>query len=126
MNRRFVPAILAVAALLLLPLTALAADKTAPKEEKTVQGEVLDLGCYLAHDGKGPDHAGCAQMCLKSGQPMGLLTADGTVYILTADHEDAKPYNQAKEFGGKKVEVRGTLGANGGLKGLSVLAVKPL
>jgi len=126
MNRRFVPAILAVAALLLLPLTALAADKTAPKEEKTVQGEVLDLGCYLAHDGKGPDHAMCAQMCVKNGQPMGLLSADGTVYILTASHDDSKPFNQAKDFAGQRVEIRGTVGINGGLKGLTVLAVKPL
>jgi len=126
MNRRLVSALLAVAALLLIPLAAPAAEKSAPKEDKTLQGEILDLGCYLAHDGKGPDHAMCAQMCLKSGQPMGLLAADGTVYILTADHEDAKPFNQAKEFAGKKVEIRGTLGTNGGLKGLTVLAVKPL
>ncbi len=126
MKLRFAPAVLAAAALLLLPLTASAAEKNAKNEEKTLQGEVLDLGCYLAHDGKGPDHAMCAQMCAKNGQPMGLLTADGTVYILTADHENSKPFNQTKEYAGQKVEIHGSVGTNSGLKGLTVLTVKPL
>jgi hypothetical protein len=126
MMRRSVPALLIVAAFLLLPLISFAADTGAKKEEKTLQGEILDLGCYLAHNGKGPDHAMCAQMCVKNGQPMGLLTADGSVYILTADHEDSKPFGQAKEFAGQKVEIRGAVGTNGGLKGLTVLAVKAL
>ena len=126
MNRRFIAALLAATVLILPSLAATAAEKAAPKEEKTVQGEILDLGCYLAHNGKGPDHAMCAQMCVKSGQPMGLLAADGTVYILTADHDDTKAFNQAKEFAGQKVEIRGNVGVNGSLKGLSVLAVKPL
>ena len=26
----------------------------------TVQGEILDMACYVAHEAKGPDHAGCA------------------------------------------------------------------
>ncbi len=126
MRFRSVPAALAAAALLLLPLAASAAEKNVKNEEKTIQGEVLDLGCYLAHGGKGPDHAMCAQMCVKNGQPMGLLTADGTVYILTADHEDSKPFNQTKEYAGQKVEIRGSVGTNSGLKGLTVLSVKPL
>ena len=126
MKFRFTPAILVAAALLLLPLAVTAAEKNVKNEEKTLQGEVLDLGCYLAHDGKGPDHAMCAQMCVKNGQPMGLLTADGTVYVLTADHEDSKPFNQTKDYAGQKVEIRGSVGTNSGLKGLTVLAVKPL
>jgi hypothetical protein len=126
MIRRTVPALLVSAALLLLPLVAFSADPTAKKEEKTLQGEILDLGCFLSHNGKGPDHAMCAQMCVKGGQPMGLLTADGSVYILTADHEDSKPFNQAKELAGQKAEIRGSVGSNAGLKGLTVLAVKAL
>jgi hypothetical protein len=126
MLRRTVPAVILLAVLLLIPFTAFAADSAAKHEEKTLQGEVLDLGCYLAHDGKGPDHAMCAKMCVKNGQPMGLLASDGTVYILTADHEDAKAFNQTKEFAGQKVEIHGTVGINGSLKGLTVLSVKAL
>jgi hypothetical protein len=126
MRLRTAPAVLVVAALFLIPLLALAADSAPKPEEKTLQGEVLDLGCYLGHNGKGPDHAMCAQMCAKNGQPLGLLTADGSVYILTVSHDDAKPFNQTKELAGQKVEIKGTLGTNGGLKGLAVLSVKAL
>ena len=44
-------------------------------------GEVVDLACYVAHGdaGRGPDHAKCAKGCVKGGQPMGLLTDDGTL-----------------------------------------------
>jgi hypothetical protein len=126
MRFRSVPALLMISALLLLPLASFASDTAAKKDEKTLQGEVLDLGCYLAHNGKGPDHAMCAKMCVKNGQPMGLLTSDGTVYILTADHEDAKAFNETKDLAGQKVEIRGTVGTNGSLKGLIVEAVKAL
>ena len=126
MCRRAIPALLVLAALVLLPMTPYAAESAAKHEAMTLQGEVLDLGCYLAHDGHGPDHAMCAKMCVKNGQPMGLLAADGTVYILTADHEDAKAFNQTKEFAGQKVEIHGTVGVNGSLKGLTVLSVKAL
>jgi hypothetical protein len=126
MRPRIVPALVALAALTLLPCLVLAADTAAKPEEKTFQGEILDLGCYLGHNGKGPDHAMCAQMCAKNGQPMGLLTSDGTVYILTQSHDDAKPYNQLKEIAGQKAEIKGTVGTNGGLKGLTVLSVKAL
>lgn len=104
---------------------AFAADPGAAKKV-TVQGEVLDMACYVAHEAKGPSHADCAVSCLKGGQPMGLLAKDGTVYLLFADHSDAAAYNKTKEFGGKNVEVQGEASARGAIKGITVAAVKPL
>lgn len=92
----------------------------------TVQGEVLDMACYVAHDGKGPSHAACAKKCLKQGQPMGLLAKDGTVYILFADHADGTAYDKTKEFGGANVEIQGEPADKGGFKGITVKSVKPL
>lgn len=56
-------------------------------EAVTLQGELLDLGCYLDHGAKGPGHQDCAVACAKAGGPLGLLNqADETIYIVTGDH----------------------------------------
>lgn len=102
---------------------ALAADEHAAAKDTTVQGEVLDLACYVGHGAKGAGHAECAKSCLKGGQPMGLLAADGTVYVLMADHQNGAPYDQAKGFAGKTVEIKGEVATQGSMKGITVHAV---
>ena len=103
-------------------------EKTAKAEAKAsvVTGEVLDLSCYLGHGGMGEGHAGCAAKCVKGGAPVGLLGADGTVYVLFADHSDGSPYEQVKELAGKKVEVTGNVASKSGMKGITVQGVKAL
>ena len=93
-------------------------------ETVTVKGEVLDMSCYIAHGAKGEDHAGCAKKCVKGGQPMGLLAADGTVYLLYAGHDDASPYEKTKDFAGQQVEVTGKAATKAGIKGIEVRGVK--
>ena len=124
-------AMLATAAVMTLAVTGavVAAEKmAAPKEAKpsAVQGEVLDLACYVGHGGMGEGHAGCATKCLKGGQPMGLLGGDGTVYMLFADHGDASAFEKTKEFARKKVEITGEVATKDGLKGITVHGVKAL
>ena len=96
------------------------------EKASAVQGEVLDLACYVGHGGQGEGHAGCAAKCLKSGQPMGLLGTDGTVYILIADHSDASAFEKTKDYAGKKVEITGEVATKGTLKGITVHGVKAL
>ena len=115
---------LAMAAFLAAPANA--ADKKAESKDRAVQGEVLDLACYIGHGESGPGHADCAKECAKGGQPMGLLSSDGTVYVLLADHEDAAAFDKTKDLAGKKVEVTGEVSAKGGLKGITVHGVKAL
>src|SRR5215831_6283562 len=103
--------VLATAALVAAP--AAADEKKAAAKDKAVKGEILDLACYIGHGASGPGHAECAASCLKGGQPMGLLGSDGTVYVLMADHMDSAPYEKAKEFAGKKVEVTGAPSSRG-------------
>src|SRR5215831_14135979 len=94
--------VLATAALVAAP--AAADEKKAAAKDKAVQGEILDLACYIGHGASGPSHADCAKECAKGGQPMGLLSSDGTVYVLLADHEDSGPFDKAKDLAGKKAE----------------------
>ena len=103
---------------------SLATVPTLQAEEMTWTGEVLDLACYAAQGAKGADHAGCAKSCVKGGQPMGLLTEDGTVLLLAANHKDGAPYEALKEMAGGMAEVTGELAERGGMKVVSVTASK--
>jgi hypothetical protein len=119
----------AMVAVALAATGVLAADGKAEAKAPAkagVQGEILDLSCYLGHGGMGEGHSGCAAKCLKSGQPMGLLGTDGTVYLLFADHGDASAYDKAKDLAGKKVEITGDVATKDGLKGITVHGVKAL
>ena len=90
----------------------------------TVKGEIVDLGCYLAHAGKGADHKSCAQKCVNGGMPMGVLAADGKLYLLTLNHDNADPFNQAKTLVAEMVEVSGPVYERSGMKMIDVVSVK--
>ena len=102
---------------------AAAAAAEAKEAQTTVVGEIVDLACYLGHGAKGMEHQSCAQKCLNSGQPMGLLASDGTVYLLMASHEDDKPFNTAKGFAALQVSITGPLVQASGIKALTVESV---
>jgi hypothetical protein len=87
-------------------------------------GEVVDLACYVGQGAKGADHAACARACVKGGQPMGLLTDDGTLVLLAADSKDGQPYEALKEMAGDKAAVSGTLAEKDGMKVVTVTGSK--
>ena len=99
-----------------LAATALLALGTAPAiAADSWVGEVLDKGCYDTQGAHGADHADCAKICLKRGGEMGLLTADGEVYILRAG-DDAAPFDALKEMGGENARIMGELTDDDGAK----------
>ncbi len=64
-------------------------------QQVTVEGELVSAKCYLRADLTGNDHLGmkdCGTACVRSGNPVGLLTPEGTYYTLVipapevADH----------------------------------------
>jgi len=85
------------AAALVLALGAPAFAKT-----ETVQGRIVDMGCYKMDQANnaGVDHKmpkgdtkDCAIGCAKAGRPMAVLTKDGKVYQLAgglAEDKNAK------------------------------------
>jgi hypothetical protein len=91
---------------------------------RTIRGEVVDTGCYLGHAAKGEKHIACATKCINQGMPMGLLTSEGALYLLTMDHDNPDPYNQIKEMAGKTVAVTGEVMERSGMKGIDVTAFK--
>jgi hypothetical protein len=91
---------------------------------KDVTGEVVDMGCYLGHGARGADHVSCASKCLAQGMPMGLLTSNGTLYLVTLDHDNADPYNRLKDMAGKTVTVNGELLSRDGMKAIEASSVQ--
>jgi hypothetical protein len=100
---------------------AAAAAATAPS---TLKGEVVDTGCYISHEAKGEKHVSCANKCIAAGMPMGLLTADGKLYLITRDHEMTDPYEQAKTMAGSIVEATGVLAERGGMRSIDLTGIK--
>ena len=49
---------------------------------------------------------------------MGLLTSNGTLYLVTLDHDNADPYNSLKDMAGKEVTVTGELLTRSGMKAI--------
>jgi len=89
-----------------------------------ITGEVVDISCYINHDGKGAKHKRCAQSCLSKGLPMGLLTKDGKLYLLIEDHHHAEAYKSVKSRAAQTVTITGSVHNKGGVQGLTVEAVK--
>ena len=92
--------------------------------KKTVTGEVVDMGCWLGHAARGEKHISCATKCLNQGMPMGLLTSNGTLYLVTLDHDNADPYNNLKGMAGKSVSVTGELLTRSGMRAVEASAVQ--
>ena len=103
---------LATAILTLSPLLA--------EDAATFQGEVVDMACYITHGAKGADHADCAKKCVKNGEPMGLLTADGKLLLLAASHDDAAPFEALKDLAGSQAKVTGVLAERDGVPMVTV------
>ncbi len=103
-----------------------AAKAAAPAEKKegeqTIQGELVDLACYLEHGGKGEKHKACATSCAQSGLPIGLLDKHGKLTLVVGDH---KPMNsELADKMGTTVKLTGTVSSRNGMKMIEVSSVQ--
>ncbi len=112
-----------------------AAAPKGPKKPIKVVGELLDMGCFISRGLTGELHRECATKCINNGVPMGIMTADSTVYVLTQNHDRAMdpkgfvgspdPYVLLKTLAAKQVEVLGLNWERHGVKFLEVKYAKP-
>ena len=105
-------------------LTAAGVTIYAGSDGKTWSGEVVDLVCYVGSGARGPGHSDCAKSCAKNGQPMGLVTDEGSVILLWSDSKNPKPYNDLKDLAGGKASVTGKMAERDGMKILTVTAAE--
>ena len=87
-----------------------AKSETASSKELT--GEVVDMMCYLDHNGSGAKHADCAEKCIKNGGPVGIVS-EGKAMLVVGAH---KPMNdELAPLAGKTVTLKGKMANNGGV-----------
>ena len=70
----------------ILLLVAIAVTTLSAQPAVTVEGTLVDSK-YLGMNQDGNDHGtmkACGEMCLKMGQPAGLVTSDGTFHTIVA------------------------------------------
>ncbi len=92
-------------------------------EAVTLKGEVVDMACYSAHEGKGAKHGACGKECALGGAPIGLLTEDGKVFLLLENHGKPKlkkPYKDAREKVAETVTIVGDHYDRGGVPAIVV------
>lgn len=95
-------------------------------KQVALQGEVLDLYCFMAHpeNGQGPDHAKCAKACIEKGLPVGFLS-NGDVYLITGkDHESVK--DVVAPFAGAQSKLTGTVVEHHGIKAIELASIEPV
>jgi hypothetical protein len=122
-KKKMIPALIAllIVAALFAAARRLRAEETAA--EVAVRGTVVDMHCYVTHGIHDAKHTGCANACIARGVPAGLLTEDGTLYVLFEE----KPYSVKDRVAGLAdvpVEVRGIPVARGGVRGLQVKSIE--
>ena len=92
-------------------------------QEILVTGEVLDMTCYVANNLSGPDHAECARVCIRSGEPAGIKTQDGKVYLLTGAPGQSINTELAK-YAAKTVTIKGRQSVRDGFAQLQVEEIR--
>jgi hypothetical protein len=104
-------------AVLLFTSTIFAAD------EVTLTGEIVDLHCYTSREARGAEHAGCANACISRDVPAGLLTEDGTLYLLL-NEKSVSVKEKVAGKAGKKVTAKGKVVERSGMKALQLASVE--
>ena len=123
---------LAAAVLISVGLTALAMKwserrhrSSITAQEITVTGEVLDMTCYIASNLSGPDHAECARVCIRSGEPAGIKAQDGKIYLLTGAPGQSINAELA-DYAAKTVTIKGKQSMRGGFVQVQVEEIRSL
>ncbi|HEV7766259.1 MAG TPA: hypothetical protein VGQ76_14735 [Thermoanaerobaculia bacterium] len=109
-----------LAIIVLFIIVAFAAG--AADETVTLTGEIVDLHCYTTRGAHGPEHAGCSNACISRDVPVGLLTADGTLYLLL-DEKPIAVKEKVAGLAGKTVKATGKIVERSGFKALQLASV---
>jgi hypothetical protein len=89
-------------------------SKPEPGKPVSMVGEIVDFSCYLQVGKHGEKHRSCGQKCIQNGNPVGLLTKDGSLYMLMPEEHDPRRDGGvslttiATQHMGHIVEVNGT------------------
>ena len=92
----------------------------------TVEGEVIDISCFVQLGKRGEKHIPCGTKCLQHGQPVGIVDDKGNVYTLFVEQHDPRRDGKADlnaafiPLLAKRVKVTGMLSEEKNVKGLYI------
>jgi hypothetical protein len=112
-------------ALIVVLVFGTGAARAAEEKEITLEGEIVDMHCYLTKhggEGKGAAHAGCANACLSRGVTAGFLAKDGTLYVLF-DEKMISPKDKLADLAGRPVTATGFVVERDGVKAFRLVKV---
>ncbi|MGC8898259.1 MAG: hypothetical protein ACP5ON_08520 [Bacteroidota bacterium] len=110
------------AALFALSSSPMFAQTEKASEKKTITGEVIDISCYVDHGSHGAKHKKCAEACIESGLPIGILDQSGKVYLAVKGHEPATKI--LSKYIADDVKVTGAIAERGGIAVIDVEKVE--
>jgi hypothetical protein len=98
---------------------------TAFTQTQRIRGEVIDVECYVAHEGKGESHKQCAITCIKGGQPAGILEEKtGKIYLIVTEDHVTNPSKKIMPYIAKMVDVDGTVKERNGISIIDIKEIK--
>mgnify|MGYP001230016206 FL=1 len=59
-------------------------EKKGKKQSSSIEGEVVDLSCFLSGGMRGEGHKSCAVGCLEKGTPAGIVDSAGNIFVIIA------------------------------------------
>jgi len=100
-----------------------------PLQGKTVSvtGEIIDLSCYLQLGKHGEKHKACGSKCIAAGEPVGLVTKEGGIYMLIAEEHDPRRDGQTsfrKAAGDHFAQVMEVTGTETSVRGIHTIYVQ--
>ena len=81
----------------------------------TITGEVVDASCFLQLGKRGEAHIPCGQKCVRNGQPIGVVTESGRLYLVIPEEHHPRRDGEVNirdrfaELMGKRVQISGML-----------------
>jgi hypothetical protein len=114
-------AVLAIA-ILIVAIAASADDAKPADAPQSIRGEIVDTHCYLSRGARGAEHAGCGNACISRDVPAGLLTEDGTLYLLLNEKSSSVKEKVAGKVG-KTVVARGRIVERNGLRAFQLVSI---
>ena len=109
------------------PPTIPTPDLPTPTPSLILRGEVVETGCFIIGNRRGPAHAACATACARAGQDLGVLDEEsGLLYVAVVDRRDGPTPNPLLSFIAHRVEVQGRALERGGLPAVVISDVRSL
>ncbi len=117
--------LLALTLLICIGLIQAQEKEKAAEKEVSVTGEVVDVACYLHQGARGEGHKDCAVGCAKAGGALGILAADGRLYVsLLPDDHKSGPNAILMDHVAHTVTAKGIVRSKGGVNGIMIRNVE--